>query len=351
MALASAAPDGELDDALEIVHRTGPEFGPGLSNHAPMAAEAMSAMGRGDRAVGWVERYRNRLDEPPRGARPIEPDGWRGALGDIARVADWTAFFKRELDASEWRSVVRDWVPRLAPGLMAGATHGPIRAAHAVRALAAAETEPRLRELAHGLGYWAARYQTLSGEPDADDETLPPAEALVRVPRLHEPGFKFEGLIFESVAKLDGEPSFEPAIGLSGPGDDVSAYLSQLTEACAGMYLADRGAPIAFIHTVTAPSALRHFAPYLSDGDARLAARYAWQACAAIYSWYMLEDFGFARFEAPEADREDLIERAMANGDEHAIKFTEACLREYGLNPAPVYLAAAADVSERLAPG
>ena len=340
---------GPLDEALEIVHRTGPEFGPGLSNHAPMAAEALSVLGCGERAVGWVERYRTRLDEPPRGLSPISADGWREALGEVSRAADWTAFFERELREAPWQAVIGRWVPRLAPGLMAGATHGPIRAAHAVRALAAAETAPRLRELAHGLGYWAARYQPLPGSPAADGAALPPVEALAQVPRLHEPGFQFAGLIFESVAKLDEEPSFEPVIGLSGPGDDVGAYLSQLTEVCAGLYLADRGAPIAFIHTVTAPSALRHFAPYLRDADAWLAARYAWQACAAIYSWYMLEEPEFGPVEAPDAGRGELIERAVANGDEHAIKFTEACLREYGLNPSPVYLAAAADVSERLA--
>lgn len=346
----SGASGGALDEALEIVHRTGPEFGAGLSNHAPMAAEALSVLGRGERAVGWVERYSGRLDDPSRGLAPISGEDWRGALGEISRAADWTAFFERELRESPWRSVVGEWAARLAPGLMAGATHGPIRTAHAARALAAAETEPRLRELAHGLGYWAARYQPLPGAPAKGDAALAPAEAVRRVPRLHEAGFQFEGLIFESVAKLDDEPSFEPVIGLSGPGGDVSAYLSQLTEVCAGWYLADRAAPIAFIHTVTAPSALRHLAPYLSDADARLAARYAWQACAAIYSWYMLEEPLTAPVAAPEAGREELVERAVANGDEHAIKFAEACLREYELNPAPVYLAAAADVSERLSP-
>ena len=341
---------GALDEALEIVHRTGPEFGPGLSNHAPMAAETLSVLERGDRAVGWVERYSAHLDDPPRGLAPISREDWREALGEIARAADWTAFFERELRESPWRSVIGEWTPRLAPGLMAGATHGPIRTAHAVRSLAEAETEPRLRELAHGLGYWAARYQPLPGAPAADDAALGPAEALPQVPRLHETGFQFEGLIFESVAKLDDEPSFEPVIGLSGPDGDVSAYLSRLTEVCAGWYLADRAAPIAFIHTVTAPSALRHLAPYLGDSDARLAARYAWQACAAVYSWYMLEEPSPAPTAAPGADREELVERAVANGDEHAIKFAEACLREYELNPAPVYLAAAADVSERLSP-
>jgi hypothetical protein len=38
----------------------------------------------------------------------------------------------------------------------------------------------------------------------------------------------------------------------------------------------------------------------------------------------------------------------VASGDEHAIKMTEACLREYRIAPAPVFAAAAADVSGRL---
>ncbi len=48
-----------------------------------------------------------------------------------------------------------------------------------------------------------------------------------------------------------------------------------------------------------------------------------------------------------EIKRDDLIDRAVASQDEHAIKFTEACLREYALNPKPVYLPAARDAVER----
>ncbi len=40
-------------------------------------------------------------------------------------------------------------------------------------------------------------------------------------------------------------------------------------------------------------------------------------------------------------DEDGLIERAIACGDEHAIKFTEVCLREHAFNPDPAFLAAA----------
>jgi hypothetical protein len=44
----------------------------------------------------------------------------------------------------------------------------------------------------------------------------------------------------------------------------------------------------------------------------------------------------------PRPHTEDLIDRAVASGDEHAIKFTEACLREHALSPQPVFLTAVA---------
>jgi hypothetical protein len=37
---------------------------------------------------------------------------------------------------------------------------------------------------------------------------------------------------------------------------------------------------------------------------------------------------------------ETLIDRALANGDEHVIKFTEACLWRDALVPSPAYRAA-----------
>jgi len=47
-------------------------------------------------------------------------------------------------------------------------------------------------------------------------------------------------------------------------------------------------------------------------------------------------------------DVDALIERAVATGDEHAFKFTDACLGEWRLRRNPVYLAAAEDVLGRL---
>ena len=52
------------------------------------------------------------------------------------------------------------------------------------------------------------------------------------------------------------------------------------------------------------------------------------------------------RFDAGDAD--ELFDRAIACGDEHAIKFTEVCLREHAFNPDPAFLVAANRAIEML---
>ncbi|HXF50170.1 MAG TPA: questin oxidase family protein [Dehalococcoidia bacterium] len=337
-----------LDEALEALKDTGPEFGPGLSNHGPMAAEALVRLGRGDSVIPWVERYRRRLQERPRASGRIDPAAWREALGDVRRVGDWVAFFEETLRERPWRDVVAEWAPRLAPGVMAGATHGLIRTAHAVRSLEEAETPLRLRELAEGLGYWAARYQELPGRPGPASFPRSPAAAIELVERANPPGTQFRGLIFEAVRGLDERPAFAGVIDLAAPAGDVSRFLSNLTETFARVTLANPRTPIAFVHSVTAPAALWLLLPSLRPADAALAARYAWQACAALYAWYAEAGPEPTAVEPEGIQEDDLVARAVATGDEHAIKFVEACLRERRLHPSPAYVAAADQVIRAL---
>ena len=72
---------GTLDEAYQRLHATGPEFDGWLSNHGPMAAEAMVRRGQADRVHRWLDGYMARLEEFPRGSGPIG-SGWQEALGD-----------------------------------------------------------------------------------------------------------------------------------------------------------------------------------------------------------------------------------------------------------------------------
>src|SRR6516162_8602865 len=131
-----------LDDALETLAPSGIELKNGNSNHAPMVAEALCAMGRPDAVMPWIARYRERMLPRPAAGRPVSRDDWRGALGQRDRFADWAAFFREELQEAAWPHALDRWVGRLAPGFSGAATHGVIRVGHAVRALCAGETGP-----------------------------------------------------------------------------------------------------------------------------------------------------------------------------------------------------------------
>ena len=102
------------------------------------------------------------------------------------------------------------------------------------------------------------------------------------------------------------------------------------------------------IHSVTGPSALRLMMPFIEQDTATTALRFAWQTGAGIYAALTTTSIPVLHLPAP-TNMDDLVDRAVATQDEHAIKFTEACLREHALNPDPFYLIAAQDATERLA--
>ena len=340
-----------IDEMLDTLSFAGAELVNGNANHGPMAAEALFELGREDAVVPWIDGYRSRLVYKPAPSLAIPRDEWREYLGVRERLGDWVQFFENELEEAPWRDVVRLWVPRLAPAVMAAATHGLIRTGHAVRSLAKEDTPQRRQELAQGLGFWAARYYVLPGTPSPANEGHTPVSALDHVERLHDATFDGIGPITEQIKGLEDHPEFASAIDLADASGDLSQFISNLTETFAGIYLASPKNLIAFVHTVTGPSALRMLAPYLEEADARLAARYAWQTCAAVYAWYStVPPQAMPAFELPSEDKDELIDRAVAAGGAHSIKFTEACLREYSLNPNPVYLVAARDASERVGP-
>jgi hypothetical protein len=346
--VSRARDDGALDLALERFARTGPEYHGGLANHGPMAAEALVALGRSDAVARWVEGYASRLGSPPPARNPIPRAEWEAALGERGRVADWLVFFRRELAEAPWRQALRLWVPRLAPGFVAVATHGAIRTGHAARALAVLETPPRLHELAEGLAYWAANFARLP-ESNGTAGTARPSQAIATLELLPARERRSGGFITERLAGLQGFAPFKEVAGRVAIHGDPSAFFSDLTETFARVYLenATPGKVITFVHAVTGPSAARLLLPYADETGTRALMRYAWQAAAALYV-AMGDHPSQPLPEVDPMDAATLVDRAVANGDEHAIKLAEACLREDQIHPRPVYRQAAQDALARL---
>nr|AAO65359.1 Pd2U [Streptomyces sp. WP 4669] len=304
-----------MGEALQRLHGVGFEHGGSFVNHAPMAAEALAHMGYADEVPAWVDhnlRHREYHDVPERrwAIDPADPADWRGALGDFARVADWTGLFERELAREPWTEVLARWWPRLLPGMSGMLTHGVIRTAHAVRAVAAAGEDDRLQltELAHGLGYWAARHSTggvtVAGEPPPD---LP-----------------------------DGDDGRDPVV----------RALDELVAEYAGIYatVAQRH-PIPLIHAVTGPAAVRLVVGHLPEAQRLPSYQVARAVSRRMLDWF----HATPRPAAPLPQAPDVAEvfaRAAEIGDEHTIKLAEVAVRHEAIAPDPRHAAAAQVANE-----
>ena len=355
---------GTLDEAYQRLHATGPEFDGWLSNHGPMAAEAMVRRGHADRVNRWLDGYMRRLEEFPRGIAPIGPD-WQDAVGDPRRIADWTAFFRREVTAQPWRQALETWWPRLLPGVAAAATHGVIRVGHAVRALTGdGEDGDHLAELAHGLAYWAARWQPVPGAPatgphqltaapaarESKDGTPTAAAALAAVPRIPDQS----GGIRERLARLAGLAGWTAALAapqLPAPAGELRSWLAGLVDAATVRYLAyGHGNGVMLVHSATAPNAILRTLPVLDQRLWPSSVTAAWAAAAALTAVYApaapAAPAGLPGPPAGPRAAEETFARAVEHGDEHVIKFADTAADVYARTGNAGALAAAVHATQ-----
>jgi hypothetical protein len=370
---------GTLDEAYERLHATGPEFDGWLSNHGPMAAEAMVRHGQAGQVHRWLDGYMARLEEFPRGTGPIGAD-WQDALGDPRRVADWTAYFRREVTAHPWRQVLGTWWPRLLPGVAAAATHGVIRVGHAVRALTqdGADAE-HLAELAHGLAYWGARWQPVPGTPAAESPGitthtpatagtpgtagtaatagtpgtagtaatagLPVTDALAAVPRIADQ----TGGIRDRLGRLTELPGWHAALTapqIPASDEALGPWLAGLVDAATLRYLRyGHGNGVMLVHSATAPNAILRTLPALDQQLWAPSATAAWVAVAALTSIYA-PAAPAAQTALPDSPggpqaAEEAFARAVEHGDEHVIKFADTAADVFARTGNPGALAAA----------
>jgi hypothetical protein len=331
---------GNYDEALERLHRTGPEFNGWLSNHGPMVVETLSRRDQDASIHLWVDHYLPRLDELPRSRWPIADNEWSDVIGDASRSADWIEFMRRQLRERSWYDVLALWWPRLLPGIAGGATHGVIRTGHAVQALRSAVSEPRIDELAHALGYWAGRWEPLAIVRPAGSMTPGRlVDALPAVPR-QEFGIR------SRLAQLAQLPSWSVQAGLlAGPArdDEVQPMLEHVIDAVVAAYpRIAPGQPTMLVHAATAPNAVAMALPVLPPELWRPSFDAAWTATAAVIAAYKPATSAAPvrpRFTGPDA-AEDAWDAAVTNGGDHVIKFADTALRSYDRSGDPAALAA-----------
>jgi hypothetical protein len=310
---------GALDEALQRLHDSGPERLGRLTNHAPMAVEALTVHGQARAVHRWLDAYASKLEEFPAAVEPVTEADWRSALGDPRRAADWIGHFGREIAERPWRDVLAQWWPRLLPGVYGGSAHPVIRVGHAVRTLLDGEsTAPRLTELAHGLGYWAARHHPVTGlapVPGGDSA----AAALDAVPLVAERKGGFP-------TRLRGVRILPVWAAAVTDPDEAHRRLTELVRAATHRYATHgHGEETMLVHAATAPNAVLRTLPALPRALWVPSLQAAWTASAAVTAMYA-PDAPVACVPPGPVTPEEVFEQALAHGDEHVIKLTDTAL-------------------------
>lgn len=324
-----------LDAVLSRFHTTAPTYDGGMSNHGPMVVEALETAGLAEYASAFAQEALSTL-EPLQEA----PEG-DVVLGDT-NEAGWIEYYRARIKAASIEAVVREALPPLLPGAMAGATHGLIRLSHAVRGWGRAPSEVRAEEVAHALGYWASAFQPLPGEvgtaPAVDLHT-----AMATLPGLTEGERSRAGMIFDRVRALDGVQRFADAVATVDLREQSSSdFISEMVAIAARLMLTTPGAGFAYLHAITATSAVRSLLPFV-DASSELAVRHAVFHCVAALHTAHGGSKAWLEWEPPQAlpEAQTLpLEAARSQGD-HAIKLAVTVVGEMSRRPDPALLCAA----------
>lgn len=321
-----------LDEAYDRLHLTCPEFRGWLPNHGPTAADALVRLGGADLVAHWVTRYSRRLEPIPVARWPITEPDWREPLGDPSRMGDWIAFFTTALADEPWQEVLCRWWPRLLPGALAAATHGVIRTGHAVRALRSRVSVPRTAELAHALGYWAARWQQLpqSGLPRGQ---LSCSQALAAVPPLSRPG----GFRTRLAAIEHSEPFRHALRQLNGRQTVgvVPHAMSTLVDSAVAAYFTWAPAdPVMLANIALAPRVAALILPSIPREQWEGTYYTAWVLTATVAAAYrpadpFLGDQTWADERAAETHPQSVVAAALSHQDEHVLEFVDAACESH----------------------
>ncbi|CAN5950942.1 unnamed protein product [Sphagnum jensenii] len=335
-----------MDDILELLSNASPEYSGGFTNHAPMAAEALWHLGKRETALTWAKEYATRLPvHRPSALSFSEPD-WQEYLGRKNFYDAWIAIVQADIDAFGWITALKKWLPRLMPGWVSAAAHGVLRTAHAVRSLEATDSTLRRRELASGIAYWASTFQTLP-VADRPGPRGKASQSITRIKLYPLEKRRNHEMLSDGLRLLDAQSGFADAINLIDTSGDFENNLVDLIETFTRAYLTNASSDLfAAIHEVTGAAALQILSAYLDEAARSQALRYAWQSSCALHVMFGTE--------SPAADPpniemkpDELLQLAIASGDEHAIKFTEVCLRKSLASKANLFHFAAQDVSGR----
>ncbi|NCT83338.1 MAG: questin oxidase family protein [Comamonadaceae bacterium] len=312
----------QLHHLLDAGAALAPTYRGRLSNHLPMAQQALLELGASAaRLQAWTERYETQL-EPRVAARPavVTP---RRDLGRPDAEAAWQAHFAARIAEAGAAATLREALPVLLDGAGAIAFHGLIRTAHAVLA-------GHDGELAFGLAHWAAHFLPLPTR--ADGPPLALADWLRALQQLPRPAYPAGSLISGRLQAWAASPEFAAVAGRlrhdAGTLRDI-ALLAARTYAASGNFTV--------LHLLTGSQAMSVLQPWWPMPE--LARGFSVAAAAGLLASGAEPALQLDR--PPGRPWQALIAAACAQDDAHVIKLTHAAWRLDRRWPDPAWRRAA----------
>jgi|SRR5262245_57268416 len=300
----------------------GPEYRGGLANHLPMALVALDQMGATPGQLnGYVRAHTSWLERLPE--RSAAAGAWPFRKANREAFLDLRADFRRRIVEQGWEAVVRAALPDLVRGVSAAAFHGLIRTAMGV-------VGRHDGEIASGLAYWAAHWQRLGvtlPAPAGMESSTDPMTLLARL--RSDPRFAFDPKKAPDLI----DDALIAAAALEGFGEVIhwldarQCHVADLARAAAALYAATGN--FSALHGVTGTQATIVLLPYVREQSVLVP--WLWQALAATY-------ISIGRPQLPETDTieawrgaetpawPDLLQRALAEEDEHTVKLCYSAL-------------------------
>ena len=300
-----------LDQSLAFA----PTYGPGYSNHLPMALHAAWELGaEGERLAAQARREAGHLE--PAQADASTAQDWRELLGHRDADARLRALMHAEIDKQGAEAVLRERMPLLISSPHAALFHGMIRTAHAFES-------GHPGELAAALASWAGAWSTLPGGTAVAAMKLADWQQALQ----HGVASGQERLRGERLLSVARGPDYAALCDALAPETHWALRREQLLSMALDAYLESRNFVV--LHLITGLRALRVLAPFVPDWpDVQ-----TWLTRAFTAAWLASGLEQRPRMQAEAPGWPALHRAALAQCDDHVLKLVHACWQEDRLQP------------------
>jgi hypothetical protein len=300
-----------------------PEYANGLSNHLPMAIEALLSM---QATADQIDRYHKAASTKLEILSSQEPEpiieNWQDAMkiaGQFKYYLSLRSFFDRQIASDPKNPIIAVFIKRLAPALSCAAFHPLIRLAHAISA-------KNCDEIASAFAYWVYAYKELTWPNNALVSSSSLSQTITSLLDDHPwpTGRLGDFMVTVDMMRVREQTSFER---LNFKPDSRKINLEEIEESILNLYLASDDFTV--LHGVTGTYAVRVLLEHFPNIDNLLI--YLWQGLVTAFLSKGLNDKSMQHTLCQLNDIkiktcEAIRHNACHSLDDHTIKLAAVCL-------------------------